>query len=59
MRKVKFRTVKELYAGATKEEEFLEPAKACACAASLSLFFFFFLCFCGFFCDSVSGSYLG
>ncbi len=43
MRKVKFRTVKELYAGATKEEEFLEPTKACACAASLSFYFIFFV----------------
>ena len=36
MKKVRFRTVRELYGG-TEEEEGLVPTKACACAASASL----------------------
>jgi hypothetical protein len=58
MKKVKVRTVRELYGG-TEEE----PIKACACAASLSLslslslsVFLYDFCLCSL---SVSGSWWG
>ena len=47
MRKVKFRTMKELYGGT--KEEFEEPTKACTFAASLCLFlnsYYFYGLFC-------------